>query len=311
MHAVTARHASLRPYLWSLVLAAALLVASAFYLVVAHLPAAKACTPNTPGCVVVSTSAPGSAPTSGNGGGGGHGGRGSTSLGPCAGLSGYAYVACRTLAGSGAVRYPACVQMYDRNYPSLTTAQLDALLTANGCPVVPRGLALPSPAQLAQRAAASFQLPLPSGHRSPSESLLFHGYPFAYINTWVYFYTDPATWRALTATARAGGNWATVTARPVSLGFAPGDGHAAVQCAGPGEPWTAVDGLNPPPAGACGYEYQQVTGPGFDHPYTSRQTITWRLTWTGSGNTSGTLTQRSTSRVGQLNVFQIQSVVTR
>lgn len=63
--------------------------------------------------------------------------------------------------------------------------------------------------------------------------------------------------------------------------------------------------------GGCGYRYSKVTGPSYDHPVTSTQTITWDLTWTGSDNTSGTLTNRTTSTSSRLNVLQIQTVVTR
>jgi len=131
------------------------------------------------------------------------------------------------------------------------------------------------------------------------------------VNLWTFYWTDLSTWRSLTATARAGGSWATVTARPVALSFDPGDGSRPVRCAGPGRPWRASDGTDPPDRGACAYRYTRVTGPGLDHPVSSTQTITWQLTWTGSGNTSGVLSERSTSRTGGLNVLQIQVVVTR
>lgn len=165
----------------------------------------------------------------------------------------------------------------------------------------------PSPAQLAQRAAASFKFPKPSGHRSPSETLLFQGYPFSYVQLWLFYWTDPGTWKTLTATARAGGVFATVTAKPMSLTYAPGDGSATVSCGGPGRRWTDADGNSAPRGGACGFQYKQVTS----SPITSTQTITWKITWVGSGGTSGTLPDQSTSTSGQLNVMQIQTVVTR
>ncbi|PZS32189.1 MAG: hypothetical protein DLM61_07275 [Pseudonocardiales bacterium] len=170
----------------------------------------------------------------------------------------------------------------------------------------PAGLP-PSPAQLAQRAAASFRFPKPSGHRSPSETLRYQGYPFSYVQLWLFYWTDPGTWRTLTATARAGGVFATVTAKPVSLTYDPGDGSSAVSCGGPGRPWTDADGNRAPSGGACGYQYKAVTS----SPITSTQTITWKITWVGSGGTSGALPDQSTSKSGQLNVMQIQTVVTR
>lgn len=173
-------------------------------------------------------------------------------------------------------------------------------------PQPPAGLP-PSPAQLAKQAAASFKFPKPSGHRSPSETLKYRGYPFSYVNLWLYTWTDPGTWKTMTATASAGGNSATVTATPTSLTYDPGDGSAGVSCGGPGRPWVESDGNNAPSGGACGDRYQQVTSA----PITSTQTITWKITWTGSGGTSGTLPDQSTSTSGQLQVMQIQTVVTR
>jgi len=192
----------------------------------------------------------------------------------------------------------------------LTPAQLAALnlnLAANNCPPYAGGVPI-DPATLARQAAASFLLPHPSGHRSPPETNRDRGYSYTWVNLWTFYWSDPATWKTLTATARAGGVFATVTATPVSLTFDPGDGTGAVSCAGPGRPWLESDGDNAPSQGACGYQYRHVSGPGFLHPFTSTQTITWRLTWTGSGNTSGTLTQRTTSTSAQLNVEQIQTV---
>lgn len=204
------------------------------------------------------------------------------------------------------------------NLNKLTPAELASLnadLALSGCPPWGGAGTVIDPATLARQAAASFLLPHPSGHRSPSETLDYRGYPFTYVNLWLFFWTDTATWNncggTCTATARVGVVYATVTAKPVSLTFDPGDGSTPVLCAGPGRPWVDSDGDGPPTQGACAYQYSKVTGPGFDHPVTSRQTITWQLTWTGSGNTSGTLTSKTTSTTGQLNVLQIQTVVTR
>lgn len=81
------------------------------------------------------------------------------------------------------------------------------------------------------------------------------------------------------ASARAGGNYATVTAKPVSLAFDPGDGAAAVSCGGPGISWQKSYGNDRPSAvGGCGYQSKQITCPGYDDPVTSTQTITWQLT---------------------------------
>lgn len=210
-----------------------------------------------------------------------------------------------------------CLALWDEYSGQLSDLDMTQLLIDNSCPGVPIGtIPVKSPGQLASEAADSFQLPDPTGDRSPSESLNFRGHPFTYAGLWTWFWTDAGQWAncgtKCTATARDGGNYATVTARPVSLTFDPGDGSDPVSCGNPGKPWVDAYGNDKPSAhGGCGYRYSKVTGPGYDHPVTSTQTITWELTWTGSGNTSGTLTNRTTSTTGQLNVLQIQTVVTR
>jgi hypothetical protein len=112
----------------------------------------------------------------------------------------------------------------------------------------------------------------------------------------------------LTATAATpdGSVWATVTAKPVSLTFDPGDGHAPVVCDGPGRPWTDADGFAAPSGGACGYVYTKVSS----HALTASETETWDVTWVGSGGSSGTITPpMATTTSGQLNVMQIETVV--
>lgn len=194
------------------------------------------------------------------------------------------------------------------NYQSINNLKpaqaslVNSNLADAGCPAVV------TPASLAHRAYASIRFPRPSGHRSPPAGLDYKGYPVTYVGLWTYFWTDPATWKPLTATARAGGLAATVTARPVALVFDPGDGASPVSCAGPGQPWTDSDGNSAPSGGACGYRYTRVTGPGYDHPITSTQTIVWKITWSGTGDTSGEIPQLSTSTSGRLNVLQIQTV---
>jgi hypothetical protein len=93
-----------------------------------------------------------------------------------------------------------------------------------------------------------------------------------------------------------------------SLSFDPGDGSEGKSCAGPGRPWVESDRNSAPSEGACGYQYSKVTGPGYDHPITSTQTILWKITWTGTGNTGGEIPGLSTSTAGQLNVLQIKTV---
>jgi hypothetical protein len=164
-----------------------------------------------------------------------------------------------------------------------------------------------SPVVAAHNALASIHFPRPSGERSPSQDQLYEGYAFTYVGLWTFYWTSPKTWTTLMATADDGNQSATVTAKPVELDFDPGDGSAAVSCDGPGRPWTDADGNDAPSAGACGYQYRNVTS----GPITSTQTIVWAITWVGTSNSAGQLPSLSTSTSGQLQVMQIQTVVTR
>jgi hypothetical protein len=165
----------------------------------------------------------------------------------------------------------------------------------------------PDPRTLALTAEKALRLPRPSGDRSPNQDQQFHGYPFTYVNLWTWFWTDQASWKARTATARAGGVSATVTVTPQSLKFEPGDGSAPVTCSGPGRPWTSADGDTAPTSGGCAYQYEAAT----NQPVTSTQTIRWAVTWRASDGETGTLPDLTTSRSGQVMVLQVESVVTR
>lgn len=250
----------------------------------------------------------------GSGNGGGNGGGPGTSTDPCASYPQAAY-------GDKPPKVSqACADELQYNYcqalvadaadgleapPSAWSPEQVALINAGlaqqGCPPVV------TPAALAAQAFASIHFPRPSGERSPSQDQLYDGYPFTYVGLWTFFWTDPGTWHTLSATASAAGLSANVSAEPVALVYDPGDGRDAVTCSGPGRPWRNSDGNNAPTDGACGYLYRNVTS----GPITSTQTIVWKITWTGTGNTGGQFPQLSTSTSGQLQVMQIQTVVTR
>lgn len=296
-----------------LVVLPTVLVLAASWVVVVLLSAspAAACLPGQSDCVGVGV---GTNPTPGGGSTTPPSGGGSTTTDPCtADLNGAACAAenqarmCSAIAAdwAGGSRPGDPAGTLTNLSPSLL-AQLNADLAANGCPPYAAGGTRVDPATLAQQAAASFLLPHPSGHRSPSETQLYQGYPMTWVNLWTFYWTDPSTWKTLSATATAGAAWATVKATPVSLTYDPRGRQRSGRLY---RPWSSVggsDGNSAPNQGACGYQYRQVSPDG--QPFTSTETIVWQLTWTGSGNTSGTLTSRTTSTSGQLQVLQIQAV---
>lgn len=68
----------------------------------------------------------------------------------------------------------------------------------------------PTPAELAQRALASLKLPHPTTGRSPAGKLR-DGRAFTVVRSWTWVWTDPASYKTLSARAAAGGVWAEVT----------------------------------------------------------------------------------------------------
>jgi hypothetical protein len=303
VQAVTGQHAVTRPRLWPLVLAAALVILGVFYVVVARYPTAYACNPTDPGCVVVTASAPGGP---GNGGGSSDpgGGGGTSKPDPCAKYPGQLYTYCKNNVGT------MCLDLYNQFYNTMPLAQFNQLMAANACPQVAAGAAPPSPATLAQQAADSMLLPVPTPERYPAARLQ-DGRPYTVVGAWTWYWTDASKWKSYTATASAGGIWATVMAEPVSLSFTPGDGNAAASCAGPGSVWRqGVNGPWDPSPSGCQYRYPYSSIHEPNQVVTATYTITWQLTWTGSGNTSGTLTAKTTQATATFAVAEVESVVT-
>lgn len=173
------------------------------------------CPPDDVNCVSVGVGSPGGPGGGGGGGhhGGGGGGGGPSKPDPCSGDTGYSYSAC---SSGGVAGLAICVPLYSQYSGTLSLADLNAMLTKNGCPAVPAAAAPPpSPAGLALRAAASFDLKNPSGHRSPPEGLDWHGYSLTYLGLWTFYWTDGPTW--VTKTGRRGvtSRWGTRSSRRI------------------------------------------------------------------------------------------------
>jgi len=237
---------------------------------------------------------------------------------PCAGYTGYIYTLCMTIGTGDPVPLYSCQILYQDNYNVIPIEQLNAMLEEMGCPTVPETVP-PSPGTLAQQAAAGFKLPAPVVGRFPGGAgwTLQDGTQYTLVRVPTWFWTDADTWISQSATASAGGNWATATAAPTKLTFDPGDGGKAVTCGGPGTVFDpehdAVDGSWVPKAqpDGCDYRYPQTSAKLSGGVVTATVTITWSLTWTGSGNTSGVLTQRTTTSTVTFAVAEAQSVVVR
>lgn len=167
----------------------------------------------------------------------------------------------------------------------------------------------PTAAQLAQQALSSLVIPKPTEGRYPSGRLR-DGRAYTVVRAYTWYWTDPSTYKAKSARASAGPVWAAVTVTPVALTFTPGDGSAGVSCAGPGTPWRSGDGVWAPSPSGCEFRYQHssIHQPG--EVVTATYGIRWQVTWVGSGGTSGTLPDQTTTSTSTFAVAEVESVVT-
>jgi hypothetical protein len=154
-----------------------------------------------------------------------------------------------------------------------------------------------TPAQLAQRAASTLQLPDPQVDLSPSPDIV--AYQLVNLPTW----WAGENWAPQTQRTQLGPVWAEVTATPVSTRFDGGDGSAPVTCNRRGVKWRS--GLPEELPQACRFTYQRA-----NEQVTATISVTWRVTWVGSGGTGGTLPVQTTSSDQPLTVYERQAVVT-
>src|SRR5215210_3762946 len=174
----------------------------------------------------------------------------------------------------------------------------------------PSGPASVDPAVLAEQALQTLTVPAPTTGRYPAGTLR-DGRPFTVVNAYTWFWTDPESFRALTARADAGGVWAQVTVTPTALQFAPGDGADAVSCSGPGVAWQLGDGVWAPSPAGCHYRYPHSSIRQPEEQVTATYGIRWSVAWTSSTGASGTLPDLTTSSNATFAVAEVQAVVTR
>jgi hypothetical protein len=103
-----------------------------------------------------------------------------------------------------------------------------------------------------------------------------------------WFWIPADEWHALSMTVAAGPVWATVVAAPIGLAFKPGAGLSAVSCTGPG---TAYDSHEPSTQqhSGCSYTYERPSAGQPENVYHASLTVTWRVSWVGSGGSGGVL----------------------
>jgi hypothetical protein len=154
---------------------------------------------------------------------------------------------------------------------------VQAVLVSNatGAPAI-------SPQQLLQTALGELRVPyLWPGTAPPRGRNGLVGLP-------EWFWIPAGDWHRREVTVSAGSVWASVAAVPVGLTYAPGAGLDPVTCAGPGVAYN-LRRLLAAQHTDCSYIYEQpsVGQPG--NAYQASVTVTWRVSWTGSGAAGGVL----------------------
>jgi hypothetical protein len=101
-----------------------------------------------------------------------------------------------------------------------------------------------------------------------------------------WFWIPRPAWHSVTVTVSVGPVWARATAAPGRMSFSPGAGLAAASCTGPGtayNPKLAASAQHT----ACSYTYDQSSDGQPGNAYQASLSVTWRITWTGSGGAGG------------------------
>ncbi|MFI6658981.1 hypothetical protein ACIBL8_26030 [Streptomyces sp. NPDC050523] len=130
--------------------------------------------------------------------------------------------------------------------------------------------------------------------------------------TWVWL--DKAKFNEVTVRAELpeAGVWAETTAKPVALhvdpgtsdsGTSPSSGDCAINADGSiGTPYTKGDAYKSPP---CGVTYLRASGA---QPYQLKASITWQISWEGSGGAKGDLPDGTFETTKAMAVQEIQAV---
>jgi hypothetical protein len=144
----------------------------------------------------------------------------------------------------------------------------------------------------------------------PVFELLDAEFGWAYVRTPLDFRAGENSWRPVSVTASVGPVWATVTARPETLTFHPGDpaGPGPVACDGDG-PVASYVAEAP---GACSYTYVNAssTSPFDGYHFQTSMEIEWSISWTSSTGAGGVLAPYTTSASALLAVAEVKGLVT-
>ncbi len=157
-----------------------------------------------------------------------------------------------------------------------------------------------SPATLAVQASNRLSLPEPLVGMSPA------GQGLVGLPQWLW--VGPGGWLPLSQRTSAGPVWAQVTARPVAARWDLGDGSPALLCAGPG----AVYDRARPAAGqatSCSHTFLRSSAAEPAGTFMVTVTVSWSVSWVGSGGSAGSLPVLSRGSSVLLPVAERQAVV--
>jgi hypothetical protein len=156
----------------------------------------------------------------------------------------------------------------------------------------------PTPAQLAQQALAKIHLRGAVIGTAPDNGIA----GLAGLPVWLWTTVTPETWGPNTASATGGAVTVTITARATKIVWSMGDGHA-VTCANHGTVYAPSYGDADSPT--CGYTYRTSSRGQPDGRYHLTATTTWRVDWSGGGESGVIITTRISQTSMRIDELQV------
>jgi hypothetical protein len=185
---------------------------------------------------------------------------------------------------------------------SVTVQTLACPIGVGGAPPAGGGApVLPAPGVLAQLAVRYLRLPDPVIRSSPAPGAL----QLTRLPVWLWVAAN--AWQPQSKTAQVPGESVTATATPVSAAWSTGDG-ATVTCKGPGTPYGGGDPAAASPT--CGHTYDRSSAGQPGGAYRVTVTITWDITWEGTGGAGGALPPLQTVAAAEFRVAESQALNT-
>lgn len=198
----------------------------------------------------------------------------------------------------GPLPWPGIYTWYTQECPDGSRA-LIAVPVGN---VIVAGVLI-SPFDLAIWARDLLALPDPNVAYNPDVNASIGSATLVNLPTWWWI----RNWSVRENRTEAGGVWAEVTATPVTSRWRGGDG-GATSCDGPGLEWRL--GLSESDSRACTYIYGRSSAGQSGNKFAATVSVIWQITWVGSGGTSGTLPDMTTSTTVPIGVLERHAIVT-